>query len=191
MEQVIPFRKIILSLDAPVIKTGHFYLKPLTMQENKFEFTYKVYPSIDALDKADADLLRKAIEASRTAYAPYSKFNVGAAAKLLTGEVITGTNQENASYPVSICAERVLLSGISIAHPGTAIDTMAISYTSNVVKSDHPISPCGMCRQALHEFEERMQTPIRLILGGETGKVFIINSSDLLLPLAFTSKELS
>ena len=159
------------------------------MEEQKFEFSYRVYSSIDELDEKDAWLLNKAREVTRLAYAPYSKFFVGAAARLVNGEIVTGTNQENASFPVGICAERVLLSTISSLYPGTPIDTLAISYRSEVVKSDHPISPCGMCRQALQEFENRTGT-IRLILGGMKGKIYIITSSSQLLPLAFTSEEL-
>jgi cytidine deaminase len=68
---------------------------------------------------------------------------------------------------------------------------MAISYQSKIVKSDHPISPCGMCRQALQEFEGRMQKPIRLILGGMEGKIYVIKSARQLLPLAFTNEELN
>jgi cytidine deaminase len=109
---------------------------------------------------------------------------------LTNGEVVAGTNQENASYPVGICAERVLLGNSATLYPKIAIETIAISYSSKSVKSDHPISPCGMCRQALLEYETRTHSRIRLILGGLEGKIFIINSSNLLLPFAFNSHEL-
>ncbi len=160
------------------------------MKEQKFEFSFQVYDNIDELNEDDRQLLNEARKVSKKAYAPYSHFCVGAAAKLSGSKIVTGTNQENASFPVGICAERVLLSSVSSFYPDTPIDAIAVSYSSKVVKSDHPISPCGMCRQALHEFEERMQKPIRLILGGMEGKIYIINSAGLLLPLAFTSEEL-
>jgi cytidine deaminase len=160
------------------------------MKEQKFEFTYQVYNSSDELDEKDAWLLNEAREVTNQAYAPYSRFFVGAVARLLNGEIVAGTNQENASFPVGICAERVLLSTISSLYPGTPIDTLAISYKSEMAKSDHPISPCGMCRQALQEFENRTGK-IRLILGGMEGKIYIIHSSVQLLPLAFSSEELS
>jgi cytidine deaminase len=67
---------------------------------------------------------------------------------------------------------------------------MAVSYQSKKIKSDHPISPCGMCRQALQEFEGRSDKLIRLILAGMEGKVYVISSASLLLPLAFTNEEL-
>ncbi|HUR66867.1 MAG TPA: cytidine deaminase [Chitinophagaceae bacterium] len=160
------------------------------MKEKKIEFDYQVYDDISQLDESDASLLSKARFVTAQAYAPYSKFHVGAAAMLGNGEVVMGTNQENAAYPVGICAERVLLGSAANIHPNVPIQTMAISYSGNDVKSDHPISPCGMCRQSLLEYETRSKGPIRLILGGQEGKIFIIKSAGLLLPFAFNSSEL-
>lgn len=160
------------------------------MKEQKFEFSYKVYDGIDELSDNDRQLLNAAREATNKAYAPYSNFYVGAAAKLANGEFIFGGNQENASFPVGICAERVLLGSVSSFYPGVAIETIAISYQSKTTKSDHPIAPCGMCRQALHEFERRMKSPIRVLLGGMKGNIYVIDSVSQLLPIAFTSEEL-
>ena len=160
------------------------------MKEKKFEFGYEVYGDISELKKEDAELLIKAREVTKHAYAPYSNFFVGAVAKLSNGETVAGTNQENASYPVGICAERVLLGNAATIFPGISIDTMAISYDSKDVKSDHPISPCGMCRQALSEYETRTEKPIRLILAGQAGNIYIVNTVSFLLPFAFTRGEL-
>jgi len=160
------------------------------MKEQKFEFSFEVYDSIDEMNEDDRQVLNDARDATKKAYAPYSNFFVGASARLSNNEIVTGSNQENASYPVGICAERVLLGSASSLYPDVAIETMAISYQSKTVKSDHPISPCGMCRQALQEFEGRMHKPIRLILSGMEGKVFVIKSASQLLPLAFTNEEL-
>jgi cytidine deaminase len=160
------------------------------MKEQKFEFEYEVYNDITELRKEDADLLVKARAVTKYAYAPYSNFFVGAVAKLDNGEIISGTNQENASYPVGICAERVLLGNAATVFPGVGIDTMAISYDSKEVKSDHPISPCGMCRQSLLEYETRTRKPIRLILSGQEGKIMIVKTAAFLLPFAFNSSEL-
>jgi len=160
------------------------------MKEQKHEFSFEVYDSIDELNTEDRHLLNEARRATSNAYAPYSNFSVGAAAKLSNGKIVLGSNQENASFPVGICAERVLLGSVTSFYPGISIETIAISYDSKLIKSDHPISPCGMCRQALQEFEGRMGKTIRLILGGMEGKIYIINSASLLLPLAFTSEEL-
>ena len=160
------------------------------MEKNKFQFTYEVYNDSSELDEKDAWLLNEARMVTEQAYAPYSNFHVGAIAILENGQVVAGTNQENASYPVGICAERVLLGSIATLHPNVSVKTIAISYNSEQVKSDHPISPCGMCRQALLEYETRTNKSIRLILGGQEGKIFIIDSAKMLLPFAFTSDEL-
>ena len=160
------------------------------MKERKFEFSFQVYDSIDELDVEDQQLLTEARNITGKAYAPYSNFHVGAAAKLGNGKIVTGTNQENASYPVGICAERVLLSTVSSLYPDVPVETMAVTYQSSKIKSDHPISPCGMCRQALLEFEGRTNKLIRLILAGLKGKIYVIRSASQLLPLAFSSEEL-
>ena len=160
------------------------------MKENKFEFQYEVYNDSSELNKEDAELLIKARSVTKNAYAPYSNFFVGAAAKLNNGQTVSGTNQENASYPVGICAERVLLGNAATLYPGESIDTLAISYDSKEGPSDHPISPCGMCRQALLEYETRTNKPIRLILAGQSGKIYIVKTVRFLLPFAFDSSEL-
>jgi cytidine deaminase len=160
------------------------------MQKKEFGFTYEVYDSLEELDAGDARLLQEAKDVTRNAYAPYSHFRVGAVAELDNGQRVSGTNQENASYPAGICAERVLLSTASSLYPGISINTLAISYYNENGPSDHPISPCGICRQSLQEFEQRTGKPIRLILGAQEGKVYIIPRTSLLLPFAFTASEL-
>lgn len=160
------------------------------MKEKKFEFSYKIYDSIEELPEEQQLLLSKAREITEHAYAPYSHFHVGAIAKLVNGEIVAGTNQENVSFPIGLCAERVLLATASSVFPNIPIETIAISYKSEDIKSDHPISPCGICRQSLTEFEGRMDHSIRLILGGLEGPVYVIDKAGLLLPLAFTSDEL-
>jgi cytidine deaminase len=160
------------------------------MGDKTYSFFYEEYSDISLLHANDASLLENARKTTAQAYAPYSNFKVAAVAMLANGELVTGTNQENASYPVGICAERVLLGSAATLHPGIAIETIAISYQSDAVKNDHPISPCGMCRQALLEYEGRIKKPIRLLLSGQQGKIIIIKSAGLLLPFAFTSDEL-
>ena len=160
------------------------------MKENKIEISYKVYEDINELPKEDAWLLNEAREVTKQAYAPYSNFYVGAAAKLVNGEIVVGTNQENASYPVGLCAERTLLASASALYPGIAIDTMAVSYQSDNGNSNQPIAPCGMCRQYLQEYELRVSKPIKLILAGFEGKVFVFEKASYLLPLGFTSESM-
>ena len=160
------------------------------MKESKFEFNYKVYENISELPEEQQWLLTEAREVTANAYAPYSKFQVGAVARMANGEIVAGSNQENASFPVGLCAERVLLASVSSLFPKVPIETVAISYRSEHQKSDHPISPCGICRQSLQEFESRVNHPVQLILGGMEGPVYVIDSASRLLPLAFTSEEL-
>ncbi len=160
------------------------------MKKKQFEFSFDIYNSIDELNLEDSMLLRKAQKATEYSYAPYSKFRVGAVAKLSDGKIVSGANQENASFPAGICAERVLLSSVSSLHSDAHIQTIAISYKNENGKSNHPVSPCGICRQSLQEYEQRMKHPVRLILGGMEGEIYILPNAAILLPLAFTSDEL-
>jgi cytidine deaminase len=160
------------------------------MQKEEYRFGFDVYSSSNELLPEDAKLVEAARKVTEKAYAPYSQFQVGAVAKLSNGETISGTNQENASYPVGICAERVLLSSASMLHTNVPVDTMAIAYHNLNGESDHPVSPCGMCRQYIAEYETRTNQPIRLILTGMEGKVYIIEKASQLLPLSFGSKDL-
>jgi len=160
------------------------------MRKGEYSFSYEVYENIEELGQIEAALLKVARKLSGNAYAPYSQFLVGAVARLANGEIITGTNQENASFPVGLCAERALLAAAATLFPDVPIEIMAISYQSLNGGSSHPISPCGMCRQAMQEFEERTNYPIKLILGGQEGKILVVENSSMLLPLAFTAKEL-
>jgi cytidine deaminase len=160
------------------------------MKKVKYNFSFEVYESGEALNKHDAALVKQARKVTANAYAPYSNFNVGAVAKLANGKIVTGTNQENAAYPVCICAERVLLSTAATLFPNVAITTLAISYHNKNGKSNHPISPCGICRQSLLEYEERMKQPIRIILTGLEGKIYIIEKAGQLLPLSFGGDDL-
>jgi len=156
----------------------------------KYNFEFEVYDTIDELTTADADLLKHARKITEIAYAPYSNFKVGASALLQNGEIVHGTNQENASYPIGICAERVLLASAAMLFPNEPIQTMAISYNSVNGVSNKPVSPCGMCRQSLAEFEQRTKHPIRLILSGLEGKIMIVKRSSMLLPFGFSGEDM-
>ena len=160
------------------------------MIKKDFQFSVDIYDSGEELTPADAELLAAARVATKQAYAPYSKFLVGSAAVLENGTTVTGTNQENASFPVGICAERVLLSIVASQYPGLVVNTIAISYNNLLGESDHPISPCGICRQSLAEYEERVNHPIRVIMSGMKGPVYIVESARQLLPLSFSASDL-
>ncbi len=160
------------------------------MKQENYQFSFDVYDSINELTEADSWLLREAQVVTGLAYAPYSKFHVGAVAKLANGEIVAGSNQENASFPVGLCAERVVLGSLSSLYPKVPVESIAISYQSETLVSDHPIAPCGICRQSLQEYESRTQRAIRLILGGMEGKIYIIPSATMLLPFTFSSSDL-
>lgn len=160
------------------------------MKKSEYILSVSEYESAEDLHTDDSWLLNEARAATQFAYAPYSNFNVGAVAKLINGEIVTGSNQENASYPAGICAERVLLSCVASQYPGIAIQAIAISYHNAKGKSNKPISPCGICRQSLVEYQQRFPTPVRIILGGMEGRVIVIENAAQLLPLAFGADSL-
>lgn len=160
------------------------------MKKEEVKFEYESYNDISELNEADAKLVQDARDVTAKAYAPYSNFLVGAAAKLANGEIVMGTNQENASFPVGICAERSLLATAAMLHTNVPIDTLAVSYHNLNGESSKPVSPCGMCRQALREYEDRTRQPIRLILSGRDGKIIILERSTLLLPMSFGGDDM-
>lgn len=148
------------------------------------------YDSIDELNEDDASLLKEARKVTQYAYAPYSNFKVGAFAKLVNGKTVSGTNQENASFPAGICAERTLLSATASLFPGIGIETIAISYNNLNGESNKPVSPCGICRQSLFEFQQRTKNKIRILLSGMEGKVQLIENAQDLLPLVFCADDM-
>jgi len=162
----------------------------MNMIKEEIKFNVEVYESIHELKEEDAFLLSEARSVTQFAYAPYSNFLVGAFAKLVNGELVSGTNQENAAYPAGICAERTLMSAASSLFPNVGIETVAISYHNLNGNSGRPVSPCGICRQSFMEFQERTKQPIRVILSGMKGKVFIIENAKYLLPLVFGAEDM-
>lgn len=155
------------------------------MQIRQLGFQFEEYESCDQLPVQDKTLLQKAREATLNAYAPYSHFLVGAAALLANSEIVTGSNQESASFPTGICAERALLASAAQLFPNVAVKAMAVTYNNLKGSSETPATPCGFCRQVMAEYELRMNKPMRLILSGTSGNVFVVPSITLLLPLAF------
>lgn len=153
--------------------------------KQKFEFEFEYLDDPKLLNDADGSLLKAARNATKTAFAPYSNFKVGAAALLSNGQIVIGSNQESASYPVGICAERTLLNSIGSQFSSETIIAMAISYDTAKDPCDAPISPCGMCRQSLLDFETRYQSPIKIILAGKSGPIMVIASAKNLLPFGF------
>lgn len=153
-------------------------------------FSYTVFSNIGELPLEDRLLLENARGVTALAYAPYSGFHVGAAGILSNDQLVTATNQENASYPVGICAERVLLSAISAVYPGDTVKKIAISYRPSSGSADKPVFPCGICRQSLLEQEIKQGFPIKLVLAGATGDILLLEKASDLIPFGFTGEEL-
>jgi len=167
-----------------------FFIETINMRKEELKFEYEVYDSSEELNAADQSLVNEARKSTEKAYAPYSKFHVGAVARFADGSVMAGTNQENASYPVGMCAERALLAAAAMAKTNMPVETLAISYHNHQGDSTKPVSPCGMCRQAIREYEERTGKSIRIILTGMEGKVLIIEKAGQLLPFSFGSEDM-
>lgn len=162
------------------------------MKEISLNIPFKIYSSDGAgMSADDLKLIELAKESTKTSYAAYSNFHVGAAILLENGEIICGSNQENAAYPAGTCAERTAMFYANAKYPEVAPVVIAIAAWR---KSDgkflvDPISPCGICRQVLVETETRYRRKIRVLLYGESG-VYEIESASLLLPFRFDSDAL-
>ncbi len=160
------------------------------MRARKIAFELLIFESLQELNVADQELMKEAVMAREHAYSPYSKFNVGAALLLENGKIVTGSNQENASYPSGLCAERVAIFYASSKFPELKIKAIAISATSKNYVVDKPAAPCGNCRQAISEYEIKQQSPIPIIMSGEIGEILKCQSVADILPLAFNSSFL-
>lgn len=159
------------------------------MKQLDIHTTIKIY-SPDELSAEEQQLVEAAKEATTRSYAPYSHFHVGAAALLANGEIISGTNQENAAYPSGICAERTTLFYANSQHPQQAVKALAIAArTSEGHWTETPISPCGACRQVMTETENRYKKPMKVLLCSAQ-EVFVIESAKDLLPVSFGSEDL-
>jgi cytidine deaminase len=152
------------------------------MEEKKLHITWKTTRNPDDFDIQHQSLLETVKDFAKNAYAPYSGFHVSAALLLDNGTITKGTNVENASYPVGICAERTLISHTISNYPKNVIRTIAVYVDKDLPT---PVPPCGLCRQTLAEAEKRQATPIRLLLVAKNGLVFDFKSCTDLLPLAF------
>lgn len=159
---------------------------------NKVTITtiFDVFETIQELPTDIQNLMHEAVAIRKTAYAPYSHFKVGTAILLDNGEIILGSNQENAAYPSGLCAERVAVFYAGAKYPEAKILKMAISAASDNTTTSAPIPPCGACRQSLAEYEIKQNTPIEIYFMGEIGSIYKSDSLKNLLPLLFDKKFL-
>ncbi|MFP5438417.1 MAG: cytidine deaminase [Bacteroidia bacterium] len=160
------------------------------MEKLSITTTFTVYPSVGELPADVAQLMDKAVAVRKTSYAPYSKFHVGAALLLDNGEIVLGSNQENAAYPSGLCAERVAIFYAGAVFPEAKVVKMAISAAAEAKVVTDPIPPCGACRQSIAEYELKQDTPIEIFFMGEEGKVYCSESLKNLLPLTFGGEYL-
>ncbi len=156
------------------------------MEKKHIGFELTIFNSLDEMTKEDVELLQKAEKARKNSYSPYSKFSVGAALLLESGETVLGSNQENASFPAGLCAEGVALFSAGANFPKEKIRAIAVTTSSK----QHPASPCGICRQSIAEYENKQKAPIRILMKGEEGPIYACNSISDLLPLGFDSSFL-
>lgn len=156
-----------------------------------FQFSYEKYNTEIDLQESYRHLLSHARNAINQAYAPYSLFHVGCAVLLHNGHIATGSNIENAAYPVGICAERNVLSHVMSNYKNEKIIAIAVSYSYQQENSTTPAFPCGMCRQFIAECEDVNKAPIDIILAGLSGNIICVHSAKDLLPFSFGKNNLT
>lgn len=160
------------------------------MKVRNITVSVEEYEKDERLPEDEERLIRSASEATAQSYAPYSEFQVGAALRLANGEIIMGSNQENAAYPSGLCAERVALFYAKSTYPDAVIEAIAITAKANDFEVGYPISPCGACRQVMAETEARQGKKIRIIMRGHSGKTNVADGIENLLPFIFKEEKL-
>ncbi len=153
--------------------------------QKEYSFKFQLYPNLESLPTIDISVVNKAFEAMEKAYAPYSKFKVGAALLLEDGQIIQGNNQENIAYPSGLCAERIALFHANAQFPEIAVELICIVAKGDLMPISQLISPCGACRQVMLESENRQNKPIRIILVNQDNRTMCIDSVQNLLPFGF------
>lgn len=156
------------------------------MTSKEIKIAYKEYESLAELESKDRELAQAAIDATAQAYAPYSKFNVGAAVLFQDGEIIKGANQENAAYPSGLCAERTALFYASASRPDKAMTAIAIAASQNGELLETPVTPCGACRQVMAQYQLKSGLPMMVLLIG-AHSILKFEKVDDLLPFIFDS----
>ena len=156
------------------------------MTKKSITIDYTEYTSAAEMEPQDRALVEAALEARSGSYAPYSKFHVGAALRLVDGTIVKGANQENVAYPSGLCAERTAMFAAGANHPGVAFDTLAIVGANGDDVCEMPAAPCGACRQVMAEYQRLYGQPIKIILIG-THVIYKFEKVEDLLPLIFDS----
>ncbi|RQO80152.1 cytidine deaminase [Pedobacter sp. KBW01] len=160
------------------------------MNSINLNISFEQYAGIDELIEKDRTLCQNAEQALATSYSPYSKFRVGTAIRLASGEIVLGSNQENLAYPSGLCAERVALFAIGAKYPDAVIESMAITAQTDHFEILKPVTSCGGCLQVMIEFERKQQSPIDVIFYCLNGEILKVPSVKSLLPFAFAEDRL-
>ncbi len=155
------------------------------MKKQKIVTEFEIFESIEELSEEIQQLMHKAKLAREKAYAPYSNFLVGAAILLENNIIVCGSNQENSSYPSGLCAERTAIYAAGANYPNAKIKTIALTAGPRKTINTIPVPPCGACRQAIAEYEQKQDQPIEVYFMAKEGKVCRVSSLLHLLPLAF------
>ena len=158
------------------------------MQNKKIEINYLEYSGLEELEPGDRELCEAAEKALAGSYAPYSKFNVGAAVRLADGSIVTGANQENAAYPSGLCAERTAMFSAHANHPGTPMTAIAITAAQNGKLNEDITAPCGACRQVMAEYQKISGRKWTILLYGKK-KIIKLSQVDDILPFIFTNLD--
>ncbi len=158
-------------------------MKPYQIVSNVCVYSYA------ELSQEEKDLVNVAREMTWKSYAPYSHFYVGAALKLLNGVVVPGCNLENASFSATMCAERTAICAAGAQYPRIPMKMMAVVARNDNGFLDHPVAPCGACRQVLLEAENLYKQPIRILLVGRT-EIHVMDGVSNLLPIHFIQESM-
>lgn len=156
------------------------------MTDKKVDILFKEFSSPEEMPSADQKLVRAAMEAQKSSYAPYSHFNVGAAVRLEDGTIIKGSNQENAASPSGLCAERTAMFAAGANYPGVPMVSIAIAGGPSLGLCANPATPCGACRQVMAEYQKIGGKPMSVILVG-ADKIWKFDRVDDVLPFIFDS----
>ena len=156
------------------------------MKEKEIKISFREYSSLEDLSAVDRVLAEAAVRAQKTSYAPYSRFNVGAAVLLSDGTVVTGSNQENAATPSGLCAERVALFSANANYPGVPMEAIAIAGGPEMTICDTPATPCGACRQVMAQYQAHSRRPMTVLMVGAK-QIWKFSRVDDILPFIFDS----
>lgn len=153
--------------------------------KKKITINYNHYPDVSGLTEENQQLVSAAQNAVKNAYAPYSKFSVGAAVLLDDGKIIEGNNQENIAYPSGLCAERVALFYAGANYPDRKVQKIAIASDGDLIGPESFLTPCGSCRQVMAEVSQRQKSSFEILLLNNDESVLVFNSINDLLPFVF------